>query len=143
MPIRVIRKSEEQKIHDKTVELIAEKRFSFPDDEHPQWKTYVNEPKQIMGIRKNSESVYPDIVVVDVKRNRVVMIGEVETENTVSKDEAEQWKEYSSVCSTFYLYVPEGYAEKAKSLLTDEGIKYSGLRVYSYNEKGEISIRNV
>ncbi|MCW4002630.1 MAG: hypothetical protein NWE95_01785 [Candidatus Bathyarchaeota archaeon] len=138
------RKKEEEESHDKAVIDISKERFSFPNSSHPDWKTFTNpNGEQNKGIKKNQETAYPDIVVVDTGKNVAVMIGEVETESTVNDAETEQWKEYSSLCSTFYLYVPEGYGAEAKRILDSKKIAYSGVRTYAYNSKGDIVITNI
>ncbi len=123
--------------------MVVKLRFGFPDNDHPSWKTYLNEPNQTMGIKKNSESVYPDIVVVDTSKDQVAMIGEVETATTIDQGGAAQWKEYSVLCSTFYLYVPDGYAPQTKELLRTNGISVTGLRTYSYDQAGNVTVANV
>lgn len=138
-----IRLAEEIEPHDKTVGLIAKRRFSFPNDEHPNWRTYTNHPEQTKGIRKDSDAVYADIVVVDTNQNVAVMIGEVETSSTITDDEAKsEWKDYSSVCRTFFLYVPNDLVDKTKELLDKHKIHISGLRGYYYNEEGKLVIIN-
>jgi len=138
-----MRKKEEEEPHDKAVVEIAKERFPFPDNDHPNWKTYTNpNGEQNMGLRKNQELAYPDIVVVDTQKNVVEMIGEVETASTVNEDHAAQWKEYSSLCSYFYLYVPTNYASEAKRILDSKGIQYLGLRTYEFDAQGKIVISN-
>ncbi len=140
----MVRKTEEQEPHDKAVAEIAIKRFSFPNKGHPNWKTFTNpNGEHNKGIKKNQESVYPDIVVVDMEKNVAKMIGEVETASTVNEEEYDQWNEYSSLCRNFYLYVPKNHGYDAKSILDSKSIKYSGLRTYEFDSQDKISIINV
>jgi len=140
----MVRKADEQYPHGKAVTAIAKVRFSFPNKDHPNWRMFTNpNGEQNMGVKKNEESAYPDVVVVDTEKNIAIMIGEVETASTVTEDEATQWKEYSSLCSTFYLYVPENYASEAKRILDFKGIRYSGLRTYIFDSQGDIIVKNV
>lgn len=135
--------SEEKTRHDRTVALIAQERFPYPDSQNPSWKTYLNEPQHTMAITGKEVSVYPDIVVVDTQKNQAAMIGEIETPMTVNEEGATQWKKYSSLVSTFYLYVPVSVQQEVRRLLASYGISVTGLRVYSYDAQGGITISNV
>jgi len=140
-----MRKKEEEEPHDKAVAEIAKEDFPFPNKNHPNWKTYINPNKeQNKGVRKNQESAYPDIVVVETEKNVAEMIGEVETSSTVNKDHAEQWKEFSSL-STFFLYIPKNYTSEARRILNSMKIPlaYSALRTYEFDAQGEIVISTV
>ena len=67
---------------------------------------------------------YPDVVMTEKGRNTVKFILEVETEDSVTKDEAiNQWKKYTSeINATFYLVVPAALLNKAKELCQRENI---------------------
>lgn len=123
--------------------MVARQRFPFPDAENPNLRTYKNEPERTMGVGSGPDAVYPDIVVVDTMKNVVAMIGEIETEMTINADETLQWRKYSSLGATFYLYVPVDSRWDAQNLLTSNGIKLAGLRMYSYDSLGNLSISNV
>ncbi len=117
--------------HDRWVNKIAKIRFPFPDSQHPAWITYVNHPDKTMGVLDGKgESIYPDIVVVDGYNNKAIMCGEVETEESVTKEEAEQWREYSDVIQPFYLYVPTSSGNEAKYHARMSGAKIEGFRKY-------------
>lgn len=132
------RTKQEQDTHDKAVGLIAKERFPFPNDDHPNWKTYVNEPQRKLGVTIGDETLYPDIVVLNTSADKVPMIGEVESDSTVTQTERdEQWKKYSKVPS-FYLYVPKGLCQQAKVLAN--GLGLSGFRSYHWNSDGSFSI---
>ncbi|SRR6266498_2486475 len=143
----VRRKEREKDLHDRACADIAKARFNFPNTEHPTWKTFVNEPEQMMGVpsreHPHGDTMYPDVVVVETQKNTLEMLGEIETESSVNQEETKQWTDYSTVCETFYLYVPKGYGPAAKRLLTDNKIRYPGLREYSYDAQGKIAIANV
>ena len=125
-----------QEEHDSAVQQIARIRFPFPDDEHPSWKTYINHPEQQMGIKTENGLIYPDIVVIDTEDNIVAVIGEVETEDSIDEEEAEQWEEYSEACETIYLYVPDGYCDDVTQLCEDNDIDISGFRSYYEGDDG-------
>lgn len=142
------REEEEKSLHDKAVAEIAKQRFPFPSDNHPNWRTYINEPESQVGVVSDSETYYPDIVVVDeskgkvdkgtVESTAVAMLGEVESESTVTQQESKQWKDYSELSNTFYLYVPKGLCDEAKRLASN--IKVSGFREWQFDSKGNIHI---
>lgn len=133
----------EQESHDKAVLEIARLKFPFPSTDYPDWKTFSNpNAQQNMGVKRNEETVFPDIVVVDQKAKTVAMVGEVETSSTVTEDHADQWKNYSSICNSFFLYVPKDCGPEAKRILDLKKISYSGLRTYGFDSQGNISIVN-
>ncbi len=134
MPYIGSRQQEEKSFHDQAVADIAEVKFPFPTEDKPNWKTYLNEPDQTMGISMNGSQIYPDIVVENTQKNTVALIGEVETESSVNQDEASQWKEYSEA-GTLLLYVPKGTEHTAKSLISKNQIDVYGLRTFHYQNQ--------
>jgi len=128
----VTRKSDSQDLHDKWVRAIAKDRFAYPDDQHRTWETHTNpsSDKNVGIVLQNGSVVYPDIVVRDTAkpagRDDVVMVGEVETAESVVDTELSQWRDYSE-CA-FYLYVPKGFCETARKLA--EGVAINGFREY-------------
>lgn len=77
---------------------------------------------------------YPDVVMTEKGKNTVKFILEVETFESVNKDEAiNQWKKYTSeINATFYLVVPAALLNKAKELCQRENIN-SRYATYSLN----------
>ena len=77
---------------------------------------------------------YPDVVMTEKGKNTVKFILEVETSESVNKDEAiNQWKKYTSeINATFYLVVPVALLNKAKELCQRENIN-SRYATYSLN----------
>jgi hypothetical protein len=90
-----------------------------------------------LGIETENENepVYPDIVVLE--NQRIVMLAEVETETGINQDETLQWLRYSTLCETFYLYVPEGYEDVTVELLRENEIRIN-LRTYGFEESNLI-----
>jgi hypothetical protein len=126
--------AEEIDRHDRLVIGIAEQSFRFPDRDHTDWATYTNtSSRRTMGVETENENepVYPDIVVL--QNRRVVILVEVETETGVNQDEALQWLRYSSLCETFYLYVPEDYEDVTEELLRENEIRIN-LRTYGFED---------
>lgn len=131
----VYKTEERQEIHDKWVQRIAKIRFNFPNDDHPNWETYTNHPDKTWAIEnEEGEEIYPDIVVVDSEDEKPVMIGEVETEDSVTEEEAEQWREYSEAVQPLFLYVPEGYCADAKERAEEAEAEIEGFRFYYWDE---------
>lgn len=143
MALKISRSSQEKSLHDQAVADVAKVRLSYPDKDNPPLKTYINEPKQTMPVNiGNNRQIYPDIVVVDTQKNVAAILGEVESESTVTSEEAEQWKEYSDATNAFYLYIPKGTESTAKKLISDNSITVAGIRTWQYNSSG-IVITNV
>lgn len=128
-------KRQNQEFHNQVCQLIAEKRFPFPSDEHPNWETYVNEPNPQKCFRE--DRLCPDIVVLE--NNYAKLLGEVETDDTVNEESTAQWKDYAEIAD-LYLYVPKSYGALARKLATD--IEIAGFREYGVRD-GEIQIINV
>ena len=137
--------SEEKSRHDRLVTEIARLRFAYPNIEHPAYVTYTNEPTQRMGVKTGSSVVYPDIVVVDASAsNNLELIGEVETEATINQDHVQQWRTYSGLNASFFLYVPSSLVQEARRLLSSNGVNLSGgLRSYSDDAQGNLLITSL
>src|SRR5690349_19740289 len=102
-----------QSIHDQWVAAIARDQFSFPLQ--PTWRTSTNPGSfKRQAVRFGSVEAFPDIVVAD-STNRLVIVAEVETSESVNEIEARQWRQYSAA-QLFYLYVPQGWGAQAMSV---------------------------
>ncbi|MFQ5880453.1 MAG: hypothetical protein ACE5IZ_09815 [Dehalococcoidia bacterium] len=126
-------KENRDRLHNRVVRDIARERFAYPSEKYPSFKAYVNEPEPTMGVELKDGTIgYPDIVVVDTSGNVLKIVAEVETATTVSEREAEQeWRPYADV-APLYLYVPVGYAERAKKIYKQLKIPVVGLRTWRY-----------
>lgn len=122
-----------QEEHDKLVSEIAKKRFSYKDGS----VTYAN-PNGEKNFAVDDQ--YPDIVVV--KDETVQTIGEVETEETITENEAEQWETYATLNDYFYLYVPKTKVADAKTIIENKKVGIKGLRSYEY-VSDELVIKNI
>lgn len=58
---------------------------------------------------------YPDVVVVD-NQNQLLAVEEIETEESVNQNEAEQWEKYSGFGVRLNLVVPESHVSEAQRL---------------------------
>jgi len=66
---------------------------------------------------------YPDIMLVPSGEKNSTIIVEVETEETVTDDHAEeQWKPYSKLDRIFYLLVPADLLDEAKRICRQKAI---------------------
>ena len=118
--------------HARAVRDIAAARFDFPTKEFPNLRTATNQPEPTLGIALGpGEWAYPDIVVTEQPRNVVKMIVEVETADSVTEEEAaKDWKRFSELVETFYLYVPAGYSDEAKRICKRMKVKVAGIRTW-------------
>lgn len=137
----LIRSTTNQNLHDKVVKDIAKSRF-----DGIKYDVYTNpngEKNAYIGPEENK--VYPDIVVLEkgYDRRTGIAIGEIETDDSINDNEAEQWSEYSSSVIPFYLYIPAGYAQTTIDIMKKKDIKISGLRTYKYLATGEIVVTNI
>ena len=121
--------------------LIAESRFRYPNEEHPDWTTHSNVPDGACGIPHDPESAYPDLVVLNSKME-VVKIIEIESKRDLSVDDVNRWKTYASLSPAFYLYVPLETRSKAIQVLNFHRIPYKMLGLYAYDSQGRLLVDN-
>ncbi len=112
---------------------ISAARFAFPTEKHNDFKTHVNHPARTMGVDMGNDLVaYPDIVVVQHPENRLQMIAEVETLESVTEAVARnEWLPYSKL-APLYLFVPVGKAHEAEALCRKLKIPAVGIRTWRY-----------
>ena len=120
-----VRSEKEQVIHDWLIEQVVEflkKRY--------------RDVRINPGNSKNGgiEGLYPGIVVYS--HGLPVEVYEVETENTVTDEEAEQWVQFSKLPVKVNILVPEALVKKAREIIWNRKIA-SKVRLSSY----QISIK--
>jgi hypothetical protein len=118
----------------RTVEQIARQRFAYPSAEDPGLKTYTNLPERSLAVRDGSgATVFPDIVVFDVKTTEARLLGEVETARSLEEepDLAEKWQAFASV-GPLYLFVPMSQLSAARSRIRQAKASLAGLRTWRY-----------
>lgn len=110
------RKAEEQKIHEDIIYLLeTQYRKEYPS-------VFLN-PENMKNAAVKSLDIYPDIIVGN-KDKKIILIEEVETENTVTKEHAlKQWKEYAKGKYRFIIRVPYETKEKALKIIEELGIE--------------------
>lgn len=122
---------EELVIHDKLINCLKQSVYRYPNEKYPYLKTYTNHPERRKGVYSinNGEYHYPDIVVVDLRNEKVIMIAEVETVSTLNEQEAEEWKNFSNLSLHFALFYPKGYEfrirQLCKNIRIDSFLEYS------------------
>ncbi len=123
-----------ENVQNLAVQDIARRRFPFPNDEYPTFKTYVNRPDHTAAVRSSTgDLLFPDIVVMNAATTEVEMLGEVETERSLrDPDLAEKWKAFTLV-GRLYLFVPLSQLDHTRALLKENGVRPAGLRSWRFN----------
>jgi len=135
------RRSEEMRRLDleSIVNKIAESSFAYPNDDYPSLQTFVNLPDPQLGIEivgGIGGRIYPDIIVAEQPGNYPKLIGQIESSETVTREQAERvWVSLDNSDSTTYLFVPTGYAARAKDYIRSAGIK--NIRVRTWKRTGD------
>ena len=132
------RRSEESRRHEleTTISQLANDRFPFPDEAHPDYRTYVNVPEPQLALEftaggASRSQVFPDIVVVEHPRNRPIMVAQVETKETVTRRQAELvWAQLENDDAPLYIYVPSGFAARARDYAMAAGIEHARIRTW-------------
>ena len=113
---------------ERAVQELVESRFAFPDPAHPTYRTHVNVPEPTMALEfggGGGQKVFPDILVVEYPGNYPVMVAQVETRETVTRDQARRvWKQLESDEAPLYVYVPAGLGAVAKDYAKSAGITH-------------------
>ena len=79
----------------------------------------------------------PDILVVDYPGNYPVMVAQVETRETVTRDQARRvWKQLENKDAPLYIYVPSGYGSAAKDYAKGAGITHVKFRTWRHQPGG-------
>ena len=121
--------------------IIAATRFPFVDQLEDSWppcyKTIVNDSERRFGLLAPwGEVVYPSIVILNCEGG-VQELGMVEAAENITPERAKLWQFLSDSASVgrkvkkLFVYVPNGYEEKALGILDGNNIEYDGLRGYS------------
>jgi hypothetical protein len=125
----------------KAAQAIAAERFTFPTEEHPSYRGYVNLPEHTMEVQVGNELIAPDIVVVErlkTGETHLVMTAAVATVEMVTEAEAKQeWARLAAIPnSIFYLYTPIGHGAQAKKLCSKLKIKGVFHRTWRWTPRG-------
>jgi len=104
------RPMQEQIIHQEVIDILKKSIYNYPNATHPNLITFTNHPiksKIITDLQGNE--YHPDIIIISSLTNKVIMIGEVETESSLNIIELPQWQAYAKLSPTFYIYYPKGH----------------------------------
>ncbi len=74
--------------------------------------------------------MYPDLVVRPSEVGEITDLFEIETEDSIDSEEAEQWGIYNAGISRFYLIVPKGSIGKAGDLIIEKNLSVDGIGFY-------------
>ncbi|MCS7258027.1 MAG: hypothetical protein NZ601_01440 [candidate division WOR-3 bacterium] len=123
------RSTPEEQLHNEVIAFIKKSVYPYPSPARPTLLTFINHPTPQKAIKDSQgEEYYPDIVIINTEIDKVVMIGEVETESTINDKELKQWQKFSELCSVFYIFYPKGNYERISKLC--EKIKVTGFFEY-------------
>ena len=138
------RRSEESRLDELThaVTQIAENRFPFPNAQFPNYRTHVNVPRPTMALEftdGGGERLFPDIVVVEYPGNYPVIVVQVETRETLTREQAERvWSRLQTAEAPLNIYVPAGLAAHARDYARAAGIDDLRLRTWRRGPNGII-----
>lgn len=125
---------------ERAVQELVESRFDFPSPEHPDYRTHVNLPEPTMALEfggGGGQKVFPDVLVVRYPGNYPVMVAQVETRETVTREQAKRvWKQLENEAAPLYIYVPSGYGTAAKDYAKGAGIKHVKFRSWRHQPDG-------
>jgi hypothetical protein len=124
-----------ENVHSRVVRDVARQRLAFPNEKFPSLRTHVNVPEPALVVRSaEGAELAPDIVVAESPENRPRILAAIETVDTVTGEQAQAcWLPFSQVPdTTFYLYVPSGFAVEARRLLKRHRIKGARLHTWRY-----------
>ena len=126
-----------QNVHDQVVSLVAQRWAKFASCKISIY-TGAEKFRWPRSIRN-----YPDIVgwQPDGGGNRLELVGEVETEESVSTPDARiRWRDCAALSVPFYLFVPKGQRSVAQLAAAKAGVLFNGIYEYALeNERFQIS----
>lgn len=137
------RRNEESRRYNlvEVVQAIAHDRFNFPDDRNPDLQTYVNLPAPTMGVevRGSGDKFFPDIVTVAQPGFYPVALAQVESKETVSREQATYvWSMLENRDCPVYIYVPAGRLGTAKDYARSAGLKNVKFRTWRWSPNGMV-----
>lgn len=96
-----------------------------------------------MALEFNGEKLFPDILVVEQPRNTPKQVVQVESRETVTRDQARYvWAALETKQAPLYIYVPAGLAARARDYASDAGIKNYELRTWRWGPNG-VTVREL
>lgn len=127
----MVRDKEAEAQYDEVLLAVERRKSHFPDAEHRDWRSYINHPRNQVGIDGDPGPLFPHIVVLDKRgvkvaaRGNVVpretVRGVVQVERQVGPAQANRWKEYGDLAGYFHVFVPAAMCEAAKKRAVEVG----------------------
>ncbi len=105
------RSRDEQFLHDWVIGKIKEKYSRLYKEVHTN-------PGGEKGFELKGH--YPDVVFVNY--GQIVLVAEVETQETINEEEAEEWKDLSNLGAQLVLVVPKEMQNAAREICWKKGI---------------------
>jgi hypothetical protein len=125
---------DEQTLHDHIVQLLRKEMYRYPSPTHPNLITYTNHPSKTKAVfTPERVEVFPDVVVMDQRSARPVLVAEVETESSCVAGEDPQWADLARLAvKKLHLHVPRGCGAKLIELCKS----YHNTELYEYYKTG-------
>ncbi len=119
--------------HAGVVQKVLELKFPFPNEDNPGLDTLNNVAAKAMSVgQHNGKDLFPDLVIVRRPGQWLELMAEVEMDDSVTDESAEDdWKPMSLV-GDLLIYVPAGMVPEAKKLCKRHGIKAKGIRTWRF-----------
>jgi hypothetical protein len=102
-------------IHDRVIQVVAAAQTSHDTYQNP------NQQKNV-SVKIDGQDVYPDLVLCKPGTMTVAHLIEVETAESVTDAEAEQWGQYARGPGQFWLLVPGERLATAQAICRRKGI---------------------
>jgi len=124
-----------QKEHDLVIDASAK---TYEQYEEKGYVVSINPTGQ--QNREVFPGLYPDLVVwlPDGKLGRTVIIEEIETEDSVTERESQEWARFSKLRIKFFLVVPKDSATKAAEIIKRRNIRVDRLQCYFLDNYGQV-----
>jgi len=125
---------DEQTLHDHIIQLLRKEMYHYPTPTHPNLITYVNHPSKSKALfTPEREEMFPDLIVMDQRSARAVLVAEVETESSCRVEEVKEWDGFLRLgAKKMHLHVPKGCGAKLIELCKG----YHNTEIYEYTKAG-------
>ncbi len=127
-----------------TIAEIARLKFPFPDETHPDFETLTNNPRPQISVGKvNGEEIFPDIVVVRRPGQWLMIMADVETDDSLTDETAlKRWLP-AAQCGELLIYVPTGCVAQAKELIRRHHVAIKALRTWRFRPVWGLDVTEV
>ncbi len=119
--------------HAGVVQKVLELKFPFPNEENPGLDAVNNVESRAMAVgQHNGKDLFPDLVIVRRPGQWLELMAEVEMDDSVTDESAEEHWKPMSLMGDLLIYVPAGMVPEAKKLCKRHGIKPKGIRTWRF-----------